>query len=194
MFDTYTPGQAPLLRRLLGLFPKKPPHTPLHKPPLPRGRGPSAPSPMYSPPVFCLTSTEILNVLSSPGPVCVSKGGEDAVGSGGSCRGSCCKCGSGPSLAPAPPHSFTALFQLLSAPPGSLCHSSSGEFSLKPGLHHSPIFSQSHNPWAQFLHGFDIEVFLPGRFHWGVDFLLGSRGFLLQKHMPGKPSGPITHG
>lgn len=40
-----TPGQAPLLRRLLGLFPKKPPHTPLHKPPLPRGRGPSAPSP-----------------------------------------------------------------------------------------------------------------------------------------------------
>lgn len=88
MFDTYTPGQAPLLRRLLGLFPKKPPHTPLHKPPLPRGRGPSAPSPMYSPPVFCLTSTEILNVLSSPGPVYVSKGGEDALGSGGSC----CKC------------------------------------------------------------------------------------------------------
>lgn len=107
MFDTYTPGQAPLLRRLLGLFPKKPPHTPLHKPPLPRGRGPSAPFPMYSPPVFCLTSTEILNVLSSPGPACVSKGGEDALGSGGSCRGSCCKCRGGPSPAPAPvpPHS-----------------------------------------------------------------------------------------
>ena len=191
MFDTYTPGQAPLLRRLLGLFPKKPPHTPLHKPPLPRGRGPSAPSPMYSPPVFCLTSTEILNVLSSPGPVYVSKGGEDALGSGGSC----CKCGSGPSPAPAPapPHSSTALFQLLSAPPGSLFHSSSGEFSLKPGLHRS-VFSQSHNSWVQFLHGFEIQVFLLGHFHWGVDFLLGSRGFLLQKRMPVKPSGPITHG
>lgn len=28
---------------------------------------------MYSPPVFCLTSTEILNVLYSPGPACVTK-------------------------------------------------------------------------------------------------------------------------
>lgn len=43
-----TPGQAPLLRRLLGLFTKKPPHTPLHKPPLPRSRGP-LPPPLCTP-------------------------------------------------------------------------------------------------------------------------------------------------
>lgn len=101
-FDT--PGQSLLLRILLGLFPKKPPHTPLHKPPLPRGRGPSAPSPVYSPPVFRLTSTEILNVLYTPGPVCVTRWGRGrgerllwgAGGRrcqrdrGGSCRGAFC--------------------------------------------------------------------------------------------------------
>lgn len=68
MLDAHdTPGQAPLLRRLLGLFPKNPPHTPFHKPPLLRGGGPLPLSPVYCPPVFCLTSTEILNVLYSPG-------------------------------------------------------------------------------------------------------------------------------
>ena len=80
-----------------------------------------------------------------------------------------------------------------SSSPLHLAPFSSGEFSLKPGLHHY-VFSQSHNYWAWFLHGFEIQVFLPGRFRWAVDFLLGSRGFLLQKHMPRKPSGPITHG
>lgn len=49
-----------------------PTYTP-SQPPLPRGGGPSAPSPVYPPPVFRLTSTEILNVLYSPGPACVTK-------------------------------------------------------------------------------------------------------------------------
>lgn len=66
------PRPGPLLRRLLGLFPKKPPHTPLHKHPS-REAGARRPRPVYSPPVFRLTSTEILNVLYTPGP-CVSPG------------------------------------------------------------------------------------------------------------------------
>lgn len=67
-----TPGLAPLLRRLLGYFPRIPHIHPSQATP-PERQGALCPLPMYSPPVFRLTSTEILNVLYSPGPVCVAK-------------------------------------------------------------------------------------------------------------------------
>lgn len=191
-----TPGQAPLLRRFLGLFPKKSLHTPLHKPPLSRGRGPSAPFPMYSPPVFCLTSTEILNVLYSPGPACVAEVREGrgvtaqrlswAAEGVGRRRpiGGVLQVVSG--LVPwQPPHSQpSTAFRFLCnswSPPLPLL-AFSGIFFQTSSLQHS-VFSQSRNSLPQFLHGFEMQV--PG---WaisvGVDFLQAWKGFLLQGHHP----------
>ncbi|ELK00317.1 MyoD family inhibitor [Pteropus alecto] len=175
-FDT--PGQAPLLRILLGLFPKKPPHTPLHKAPLPRGRGPSAPSPVYSPPVFRLTSTEILNVLYTPGPVCVTRWGRGGIKAEGLlCSG---ELGAG------------GASRTVGAPAGAL--------SVVRKSLHSPVFSQDHN-LPQLLPRFEIQV--PALvFSAGCRLPPGMRrspasGHLCLGHHPGRhlPTcpGPITH-
>lgn len=71
-----TPWARPLAEKTPWTISQETPtYTPSQATP-PKRQGALAPSPVYSPPVFCLTSTEILNVLYTPGPVCHQARGE----------------------------------------------------------------------------------------------------------------------
>lgn len=68
------PRPGPFAEKIPWTVPQETPtHTPSQATP-PKRQGALCPLPYILLPVFCLTSTEILNVLYSLGPVCVTKG------------------------------------------------------------------------------------------------------------------------